>query len=326
MANVKGIHRDGGMEDKMNTKRAIVTGASGFLGNYLVNELLAENYEVWAVFKDGECVSELAWIQRVHTLFCNLSDISQLPSLLVERGFDCFFHLAWAGSFGSERENYSLQMENAAAAGNAASAAAELGCRRFIGAGSVTELMYGPYFRMDGSKPEMVSCYAIGKMAAEYICRSVCAAKGIDYIWLYISNFYGVGDKTNNFINFLSQSYLRGLSPALTSGDQLADFMYVTDVAKAIRMLCETGKAGCCYYVGYCNPRPLKEYILAIRDAVDPNIEAGLGRKEFHGLNIDFSKIDIGKLGRDTGFKAQIPFEQGIIKAIEWNKARMENG
>lgn len=325
MANFKRIHREEGTEDKMNAKRAIVTGASGFLGNYLVGELLTENYEVWAVFKGDEDISGLTWIQRAHTLSCELNSISDLPLLIEERGFDCFFHLAWAGSFGTARGNYELQMQNAAAAGNAASAAAELGCKRFVGAGSVTELMYGPYFQTDGSKPEMVACYAIGKIAAEYICRSVCTAKNIDYIWPYISNFYGVGDRTNNFVNFLSQSYLRGTTPALTSGDQLADFMYVTDVAYALRMLGEAGKAGSCYYVGYGHPRPLKQYILAIRDAVDPTIEAGLGRKEFHGLNIDFSKIDIGKLGRDTGFAARIPFEQGIVKTIEWNKERIHN-
>lgn len=310
----------------MNKKSAIVTGSSGFLGNYLVNELLAENYEVWAILRDDKKINELAWIQRVHTVFCELNIISNLPSRIKERGFDCFFHLAWSGSFGTDRENYELQMQNAAAAGNAALVAAELGCRRFVGAGSVTELMYGPYFQTDGSKPEMVSCYAIGKMAAEYICRSVCTAKNIDYIWSYISNFYGVGDKTNNFINFLSQSYLRGTSPALTSGNQLADFMYVTDVAYALRLLGESGKVGCCYYVGNGHPKPLKQYVLAIRDAINPALETGLGCKEFRGLNIDFSKIDMGKLERDTGFKAQIPFEQGMIKAIEWNRVRVRNG
>ena len=67
------------------------------------------------------------------------------------------------------------------------------------------------------------------------------------------------------------------------------------------------------YYVGYGAPKPLKYFIKTTRDIVNPNIDAGIGRKAFNGLDIDYDNIDIKKIERDTGFKPEIKFENGIF-------------
>ena len=41
-------------------------------------------------------------------------------------------------------------------------------------------------------------------------------------------------------------------------------------------------------------------------------IESGIGLKDFNGHNVDFTKIDVEKLTRDTGYRAEICFEDGI--------------
>lgn len=293
-------------------KKAIVTGANGFVGRYLLRELSKLGYEIWSVIRNTD--EDISCIADLHTniIYCDLKDIDQLIDKIDERCFDCFYHLAWAGSSGDGRKNYSLQLNNAKACADAANVASKLGCKRFAGAGSVTELMYGDYLRQDGSKPEMVTCYAIGKMAAEYISKCVCVEKGIDFLWAYISNFYGKDDPTQNFINFLISNYSSGNVPALTDGDQKADFMYVSDVARALIAMGEKGKNNSTYYIGYGSPRPLKEFVQEVRDIVNPNIETGLGRKSFQGQDIDFDSLDVGKLKRDTGFEPSVCFIDGI--------------
>lgn len=298
-------------------KKAIVTGANGFVGRYLLRELSKQGYEIWSVIKNTDenisCINEL----NTNIVYCDLNDIDTLGSLITERDFDCFYHLAWAGSSGDGRKNYSLQLNNAKTCADAANIASKLGCKRFVGAGSVTELMYGDYLRQEGSEPEMVTCYAIGKIAAEYISKCVCVENGIDFLWAYISNFYGKEDPTQNFINFLISSYSSGNVPTLTSGEQKADFMYVSDVARALIAMGEKGKTNSTYYIGYGSPRPLKEFVKEIRDIVNPNIETGLGRKRFQGMDIDFDALDIKKLNRDTGFIPEIYFEEGIKTMIK---------
>ena len=184
--------------------------------------------------------------------------------------------------------------------------------KRMIVSGSVTQLMYRDYLTEDNIKPEMVTCYAIGKISTEYLCKCLCTKYNIDLCWAYISNFYGADDPTNNFINFLVKNYKSGIVPTLTPADQLADFAYVTDIAKGLMYACEKGKSNTSYYIGYGNPRPLKEFIRAVRDIVNPQIESGIGKKNFNGMNVDFSKIDVEKLARDTGYRADISFEEGI--------------
>ena len=52
--------------------------------------------------------------------------------------------------------------------------------------------------------------------------------------------------------------------------------------------------------LGYGHPRPLKEFIIELRNIVNEKIESGIGLKDFNGHNVDFTKIDVEKLTRDT--------------------------
>lgn len=302
-------------------KKAIVTGANGFLGKYLVQELVENEYCVWAVVRDKEKnIDNFEENPKIHIVYCDLNNISNLSSFIEANSFDCFYHLAWSGSSGIAREDYKLQLHNAKSCIDAALTASFLKCRRFIGVGSVTELMCREYLHQDGSKPEMATCYAIGKMAAEYMTRCVCAKQNIEFVWTYLSNFYGIGDNSQNFINMLIKSYLHNETPYLTVGNQMADFMYVSDVARALTTIGGKGIANNTYYVGYGQPKPLKYFVKSIHALVNPVIETGLGKKNFQGLEIDFDLIDIKKIQRDTDFIPNIPFEIGIKKTIKWIK------
>lgn len=293
-------------------RKAIITGANGFIGRYLVRELIKQGYETWSVIRDSH--EDISCLNKLDTniVFCDLKDIYKLDKIVLERNFECFYHLAWAGSSGEARKEYSLQLNNAKACADAASVAAMLGCKRFVGAGSVTELMYREYLIQDNTNPEMVTCYAIGKMAAEYVTKCVCVKNGVDFLWAYISNIYGKEDSTQNFINFLIYNYSSGTVPSLTKGEQKADFIYVSDVARAMVLMGEKGKSNSTYYIGYGHPRPLKYFVQKVRDIVNQNLETGLGRKSFQGMDINFKLLDIAKLSRDTGFYPFVSFEEGI--------------
>lgn len=299
-------------------KKAIVTGANGFVGSYLTDELNKRGYEIWAVVKDkNENISSIKKYSP-NIIYCELSDILSLTEVIPKDEYDCFYHLAWAGSSGEARKNYQLQLDNAKGCANAAQAAANLNCKRFVGAGSVTELMYGNYLQKDGSTPEMSACYAVGKMSAEYMSKCVCIENKIDFLWGYISNLYGVGDFSDNIINFLIKSYLNGIVPELTDGFQMADFIYVSDVAEALVAIGEKGKTNSSYYIGYGEPRPFREFVLKIKNIVEPKLESGLGRRSFNGNDINFDTADINKLKQDTGFMPKISFNNGIHKVIKW--------
>lgn len=191
-------------------KKAIVTGANGFVGRYLIAQLANLKYDIWAVVRNES--ENISFIEpyHPHIVNCDLADFAKLSTLIPTGTYECFYHLAWAGSSGSARADYALQLINAKACAEAAESAAGLGCKRFVGAGSITQLMYGDYLMQDGCQPEPVTQYAIAKTAGQNMARCICTEKKVDFLWGYISNLYGVGDVSQNIVNFLIKSYLDG--------------------------------------------------------------------------------------------------------------------
>lgn len=299
-------------------KTAVVTGANGLIGRYLVKTLAKNEYKVYAIVRNKEedisCIKD---IPNMRLIYCELDEIHLLKEHIKEK-IEVFFHLAWAGSSGQLRSDYKLQLWNAEKACDAVKVSYALGCQKFVGIGSVVELVLRNNVVQDDFFPAPESNYAIAKMTANYLCKSMCKRLEVEFNWLYVANLYGVGDTTQNIVNYVAKKYIAGEIPELTAGDQLADFIYVSDVAKAIRLVGENGKNGVSYYVGGNNVKPLKEFILAIRDAINPNLESGLGRKVLVGQSIDFNTLDITKIQMDTGFTPDIKLEEGIQKTVEW--------
>ena len=107
---------------------------------------------------------------------------------------------------------------------------------------------------------------------------------------------------------------------SFSAGNQLYDFIYITDAAKAFVAIGEKGKTNRTYYIGSQNPRLLKEFLIEMRDCVDPNIAIGLGELPFNGVSLSYTEFDINAVKNDTGFVPSIDFKEGINKTIEWLK------
>ena len=91
-------------------KTAVVTGANGFVGSAVVNELLSNNYKVYAVVRNNHA-DRLSDLDNVEIVNCELSDIDRLPGQITEK-CDVFYHFAWSGSAGKDRANTRLQLDN----------------------------------------------------------------------------------------------------------------------------------------------------------------------------------------------------------------------
>ncbi len=296
-------------------KKAIVTGANGFIGRYLVKELIKSNYEVFAVVR-GKNTSSIQ-DTGANIINCDLDEIEHLADLIGRQKDSIFYNMAWEGNSGEKRKDYELQLKNAKRTVDAAKVASKIGCRKFIMAGSVTQLLYRDYLRRDNISPEMVTCYAIGKMTAESLLKCISTDLKMNYCWCYISNFYGEDDPTKNFINFLIDSYQKGETPILTPANQLADFMHVSDVAKALVSLERVPNTNESLYIGYGAPKPLRYFIEVIHNMIAPNMPSGIGLKSFEGMSIDYNSIDYKKLNRLTGFVPSIAFDVGIETVIK---------
>lgn len=300
-------------------KKVLVTGANGFIGSALLKVLSEEGVEVIAVVKDtNENISIIESLPNIKIVYCELSEVYKLSEIVTDRDIDVCIHLAWAGSFGDARTAYDLQLQNVKYALNLVDVLPKMNIKRFVGAGTLAERDVLNYHPTDGATPNAVSIYGIAKITANYMTKVECSKLGIEHVWCLLSNTYGVGNTTNNFVNMASRLMLENRRAAFTSGEQTYDFVYVTDTVKGIYHASAFGKANTSYYIGSDQARPLKEYIRIIRDTINPDIELYLGEIPFNGTSLSKESYDTTKLINDTGYHPAVRFEDGILNTINW--------
>lgn len=299
-------------------KKAIVTGANGFIGTALCRALSDEGVNIIAIVRnEEEEIESIIDIPNLQVVYCDLADFRNLSKYVKDRDVDVLFHLAWVGSAGPLRGDSDVQINNVQYTCDTVRACQELECKRFVFASSIMEYEIEAVMSTDVA-PNINTLYSSAKIAADYMARTVAASMGIDYIRAVISNIYGPGETSPRLINTSLRKLIKGEHCAFSTGEQIYDFIYITDAAK---MFVEIGKKGISnrtYYIGSQNPKPLKEFLCEMRDQVNPEIEIGLGEIPFNGITLTYQEFDVNAVKNDTGFVPMVSFAQGIQNTIEW--------
>lgn len=304
-------------------KRAIVTGANGFIGCALVRELVRQGVRVTALDREG-ANGNLPESELVTFYPMELEAVMGLEQTVKERGFDVFYHLAWAGSAGEARADIWLQLKNAGWTADCLKLAKKLGCARFVCAGSIMEHETIAAAYTQGNKPGPGYIYGSGKVASHTMCMPAAAQLGIDLVWAEITNAYGPGERSPRLVNTTIRRILKGEPVSFTAGTQNYDFVYISDVARAFYCIGEKGKPFHEYLIGSGNARPLKEFLLEMQKAVAPDTEFRFGDIPFTGVTLPASAFDTSATRKDTGFEAVVSFGEGTKYTMEWLKGEQE--
>lgn len=302
-------------------KRIVVTGATSMIGVALIEECLRHDIEIYAVVRSSSGkAGRLPLSEKIHLTDCSLEDLSDLPGR-IPGGCDTFYHIAWGNTGEARNKSTELQSRNIFYTLQAVRAAAELGCRRFIGAGSQAE--YGPMDveKISPDSPVNPSTpYGASKLAAGHLAGMLCRELGMECIWPRIFSVYGKYEKETTMVASGLRKMLAGEPTEFTPAMQRWDYLYSRDAGRAFYLIGEKGKGGSVYCVGSGQARPLKEYIeemAALTGAGKP----GIGAKPYPPGAVMNLCADIGTLTGDTGFIPEYTFEQGIREIIEWIKA-----
>lgn len=308
-----------------NIQTAVVTGPTGAIGIALCEKLLRENVTVYAVCRPGSSrIKDLPKAAALHVVECDAKELATLPQKMEGVSVDAFFHFAWAHTIGRGRNDMPAQIENIQSTIDAVRAAKALGCQVFLGAGSQAE-----YGRVEGllksdtpAFPE--NGYGMAKLCAGQMSRVEAKALGIDHVWVRILSVYGPHDGPMTMISGTIRKLLASERPALTAGIQRWDYLYAGDAADAFYLAACHGRNGAVYPLGSGQAMPLKDYIIQMRDAIDPALPLGLGEVPYGPLQVMHLQADISALQADTGFAPKTPFAEGIRKTIDWVKREQE--
>lgn len=296
--------------------KAVVTGANGFIGKQLIKELVGRGCKIVAL--DINFDSELLNNPNVICLNVSNKEVRELNSIIPNDCYYCFFHLAWAGTSGSNRANYEMQLNNVRLTCQYVELCNKINCKRFLYASSINEMETYEYLQSDNIEPGGGYIYGAGKLAAHLMAETVARINGVDFIPVIITNIYGVGEKSARMIYTSLVKLINGEHCSFTDGFQSYDFIYITDAINSIVEVSKKGKPFNRYYIGSGNPRPLREFLLTMRDIVSPDSELGLGDISFKGVDISYKQFDTKKVEKDTGYINKIDFEKGIRMTSDW--------
>ena len=305
-------------------KNVIITGATGFIGQYLAEKLIEKNVEVFALIRN-ESKTRLRCEESklLHVIKYAPENLTQLETDLPKIQYDACFNLAWGGVAGAERQNYRLQLGNIEHTLDLMHLLSQYGCKRFIGASSVSEYECALFMPVDEARVGGRFVYSAAKQASHYMNKCLSQAWNIPYINACIANTYGEYGLDSLILHDTIITLLKNEETAFSDCTQYYDFLYVKDVVDGLIAIAQNGRDYCSYYVGSNSPKPLKYYIQTIGDCIAPHTELGFGKRPSDGMNLPKEVFDNSKLREHTGFSPIYDYENTITKVIDWYKKRL---
>ena len=298
-------------------KNVIVTGANGFIGGTLVNNLLKNGAKVVAI-DISFAAPRIPDCDKVVKLETGLDDVEKLKDFIPAGEYDAMYHLAWAGVNGPSKADPNVQLNNIQLGINCAQLCKAIGVKKLLCAGTVAEQAVHSLPHLTQTSGGMM--YGVAKHCAHLMLEDYCKNIGLQFVWMQFSNIYGVGNKTGNLVSYTLGELLKGIEATFGPAAQPYDFIYVDDLLEAIYRLGYSETKQACYYIGSGSPRILKEYLLKIGELAGMKEMIGIGIRPDDGIKYDFSMFDITPLKEAIGDYVSTPFEEGIKKTINWLK------
>jgi UDP-glucuronate 4-epimerase len=302
--------------------RIVVTGAAGFVGSHLCDDLVARGHEVVGIdgftrfyareLKEGN-VAALRRAPAFSLHERNLLDRPGLSDLLA--GADAVCHLAGRPGV---RGGAPVLFE----AGNVRTteavmhSAARAGVRRVLLASSSS--VYGPASGpvREDAPLRPLSPYARSKRRAELLAARLARRHGLELVTLRYFTVYGPRQRPDMaFARFVRAALGGGEMPLLGDGRQRRDFTYVGDAAGATALALERGRPGAHYNVAGGRPVELAEALglLGIELGRAPRLAA----RPPDAREPRSTAADLGRAQSELGWEPRTPLELGLRRQVE---------
>lgn len=173
------------------------------------------------------------------------------------------------------------------------------------------------------------SPYSASKASSDHLVRAWLRTYGLPTIVTNCSNNYGPFHFPEKLIPLMILNALDGKPlPVYGNGQQIRDWLFVEDHARALYKVVTEGEVGETYNIGGHNEKAnidVVRTICSLLEELVPNKPEGVAKyedlityvKDRPGHDVRYA-IDAAKIGRELGWKPQETFESGIRKTVEW--------
>jgi len=309
-------------------KKAIVTGATGFIGAAFVKSLTDKGIDVVALGRKSLAEVKKSRREKLTAAkYINLDmrEITSLHSRLNEISWDVgsecvFFNLAWGGITALSDLDIEAQMQNVGWSVNSLEESVAIGCSRFVQVGTMEEAFTYKYLELDHNKNNEYNrhvIYSVAKIVAKNALALKASNLNIDYIYVLHSHVMGEDDDKDSFLQVTLQKFVNGDDLIFSSGEQIFDVISLEDCVLGYNLICEKGISGQEYWVGSGDPRRLREYVERMYRLFPSGKEMQFGKLPYNDIVLSKEDFSIKNLVKHTAYKPAMSYEQAVKKLYQ---------
>lgn len=303
--------------------KILVTGGAGFIGSHLVDALLSTGHEVTILdnFSSGKSsnLGGAGWAKLIE------GDIRNLPEMNAMLGrFDAIFHLAaLISGYDSLNEPDSYQDVNVEGTQRVIDFAVASGTPRIVFASSST--VYGDQHGQalsEATTPRPLTVYALTKLSGEHLLRLFGELHGFSHTSLRLFNVYGPRQSIDHPYANVTCKFSFAAANRLPvrlygDGEQSRDFVYVTDVVRALMAVLDDSDAPI-YNVGTGTEASINRLLTELgRISGTPLVTQAYPPwpNDIHSIRADTSRF-----AREFGFRPEMPLSSGLKQTVAFFK------
>lgn len=301
----------------------LVTGAAGFIGSNIVEELVRRGEKVRALdnLATGRRSNIEPFLHSIEFVEGDITDETVLSSAL--RGVDYVLHQAALPSVPRSVEDpLSAHGTNATGTLMLLIAARDADVKRVVFASSSSVYGESPTLPKREDMPtEPLSPYAVNKLTGEEYCKVFTRLYGLPTVALRYFNVFGPRqDPKSQYaaaIPGIASRMLRGESPTIYGdGEQTRDFTYVQNVVNANLLACERDEAvGLAMNVATAQRISLLDLVALLNEVLGTEIEPEFAPPR--AGDVKHSLADISLAERALGYRVEVDFKEGLARTVE---------
>jgi len=222
-------------------RRALLTGATGFVGANLARRLLGDGHEVHLLVRpqyNPWRIEEIAGHLQIHEVSLDQSDATN--ALLKKVKPDWVFHLAAHGAYSWQTDVESIMRTNILGTVNLLEAAASVGFEAFVNTGSSSEYGFKDHPPREDEHEEPNSYYSLAKCSATRYCRFVAQHRSLNISTLRLYSIFGPYEEPNRLMPTLIVHALQKKLPPLVDPGIARDYVFCEDACHAYLLAAES--------------------------------------------------------------------------------------